>query len=162
VPHTPRHRHARLALAFSCCLAATALSARAAPASQTTTETFGDQPDTSITNAPKRKTTERSARFAFSSSEPGSTFRCKLDRGSFKPCGSPATYRRLKPRKNTLRVRAVDRAGRVDLTPAAYRWKVVRRYDPERDVEGNDLPPPPGSPAAKFEKECAEHPVICA
>lgn len=34
-------------------------------------------------------------------------------------------------------------------------------YDPEQDVEGNDIPPPPGSPAEKFEKACAENPGIC-
>jgi hypothetical protein len=37
----------------------------------------------------------------------------------------------------------------------------MRRYNPEQDVEGNDIPPPPGSPAAQFEKECAAHPGIC-
>jgi hypothetical protein len=34
-------------------------------------------------------------------------------------------------------------------------------YDPEKDVEGHDIPPPPGSPAEQFEKECAENPGIC-
>jgi hypothetical protein len=34
-------------------------------------------------------------------------------------------------------------------------------YDPEKDVEGHDIPPPPGSPAEQFEKECAENPEIC-
>ena len=34
-------------------------------------------------------------------------------------------------------------------------------YDPEQDVEGNDLAPPKGSPAEQFEKECKENPGIC-
>jgi hypothetical protein len=34
-------------------------------------------------------------------------------------------------------------------------------YDPEQDVEGHDIPPPKGSPAEQFEKECAENPEIC-
>jgi hypothetical protein len=34
-------------------------------------------------------------------------------------------------------------------------------YDPEQDVPGNDIPPPPGSPQAQFEQECAQNPEIC-
>ncbi len=34
-------------------------------------------------------------------------------------------------------------------------------YDPEQDVPGHDIPPPPGSPQEQFEQECAENPGIC-
>jgi hypothetical protein len=160
VRHTPTRR-ARLALALGLPVAAAAIGAPAAVPARSTAETIGDQPETSITEAPKWRTTERRARFAFASSEPGSAFQCRLDGAAFAPCGSRSTYRRLKPSKHTIRVRAVNGAGVVDRTPAVHRWRVVGEHDPQRDVEGNDIPPPPGSPAAQFEKECAQHPVIC-
>ena len=158
--HTPPRR-ARLALALGLPVAAAAIGVPAAAPARSTTETVGDQPQTSITAAPKSKTTERRATFAFASSQPSSAFQCRLDGRAFAACGSRSTYRRLKPRRHTMRVRAVNAAGVVDRTPAVHRWRVVRDHDPQRDVEGNDIPPPPGSPAAQFEKECAEHPVIC-
>jgi hypothetical protein len=35
-------------------------------------------------------------------------------------------------------------------------------YDAERpDVEGNDVPPPPGSPAERFERTCERNPREC-
>lgn len=159
MPHPSRPRRARLVLACGLPVAAVCI-APAASVARSVTESLRDRPNTSITKAPKRTTTERRARFAFASSVPESGFRCRLDRGSFERCASPAVYRRLNPGRHTLRVRAVD-GGRIDRTPAIHRWKVVRRYDPEKDVEGNDLPPPPGSPAAKFEKQCSERPTIC-
>jgi hypothetical protein len=37
-----------------------------------------------------------------------------------------------------------------------------RDYDPSRpDSEKNDKPPPPGSPAEKFEKQCERNPESC-
>jgi subtilisin-like proprotein convertase family protein len=82
-------------------------------------------PQTEITRAPKRATTKRKARIEFRSSEPGSSFECKLDRGKFGPCASPAKLKMLHARKHRFRVRAVDPAGNVDPTPAATRWKVI-------------------------------------
>ena len=67
----------------------------------------------------------------------------------------------MKRGRHVLRVAAVGGARLVDPTPAVHRWRIARRYNPELDVEGNDLPPPPGSPAAKFEQHCIEHPAIC-
>ncbi|HEY5976604.1 MAG TPA: hypothetical protein VIT85_02000 [Solirubrobacterales bacterium] len=46
-------------------------------------------------------------------------FECRLDRGAFKPCKSPAIYKKLKlGSKHKIEVRAVDSAGHVDATPA--------------------------------------------
>ena len=159
--HTPRPLRARLALAGICCPAAAVLIGPATTLGQSPTD-FRVRPETAITKAPKKKTPQRRARFGFASSVPGSDFECRLDARSFKPCGPRARYTRLKPRMHALRVRAVSPSGRADPTPAIYRWKVMRRYNPEQDVEGNDIPPPPGSPAAQFEKECAAHPGICS
>jgi DNA-binding beta-propeller fold protein YncE len=81
-------------------------------------------PDTRITKKPKRRTTKRKAKFKFKSTEPESTFECKLDRRKFKPCDSPFS-KRVKVKKHKFKVRAIDSAGNVDPTPAKRKWKVV-------------------------------------
>lgn len=81
-------------------------------------------PDTKITAGPRGKTDKRFVRFRFRATEAGSRFQCRLDRGKFRPCRSPKTLKRLKPGAHRLRVRAVDRAGNVDRSPAVRRFRV--------------------------------------
>jgi hypothetical protein len=83
-------------------------------------------PETRIVKHPRRRTSRRTASFAFSADQPGSSFQCKLDRGAFKPCRSPFR-RKLKPGRHSFRVRAVSSAGAVDPTPASFRWKIQQR-----------------------------------
>jgi hypothetical protein len=86
-----------------------------------------DPPDTTITGGPKDKTGSRSATFAFSSSEPGSSFQCAVDGQALRvPCTSPYTVK-VKKGKHTFRVRATDPAGNVDATPATDSWKVKKK-----------------------------------
>lgn len=66
----------------------------------------------------------RRAKFRFTSSEPGSSFKCKLDKRPFRPCGTPRTYKKLKPGKHTFKVRATDAVGNTDLTPARRKFKI--------------------------------------
>jgi hypothetical protein len=66
------------------------------------------------------------AKFKFRSSEPLSTFLCKLDRRKAKRCKSPRTYKRLKPGRHVFRVWAIDAAGNKDPTPAKRRFRVPR------------------------------------
>ena len=49
-------------------------------------------PQTSIGSGPAGDTTQRVVSFAFSSSEAGSSFQCKLDSGSWADCDSPQSY----------------------------------------------------------------------
>ena len=81
-------------------------------------------PQTTIAKKPRRQSAQRLAKFRFSSSEPGSRFECKLDKGRFKPCANPFK-RRVKPGKHRIEVRAIDKAGNADPTPARYAWRVV-------------------------------------
>jgi hypothetical protein len=86
-------------------------------------------PNTRIGRKPARRTRSRLAVFRFSSTEAGSSFQCKLDRGRFRGCRSPFK-RRVKAgpgrgRKHTFQVRALDRAGNLDRTPAKFVWRVV-------------------------------------
>lgn len=66
----------------------------------------------------------RVARFVFKSDRAGSDFLCKLDDKPFDLCGSPKKYAGLAPGKHVFWVRAVDPAGRVDLSPAKKKFVV--------------------------------------
>ena len=46
-------------------------------------------PNTKIKKAPKDKITKSKVKITFKSTEPGSKFKCKLDKGKFKSCDSP-------------------------------------------------------------------------
>ena len=82
-------------------------------------------PQTSIGTKPKSKTTATTAKFTFKS-EAGAKFECKLDKAPFKACKSPVTYKRLKPGKHALQVRAKDTVGNVDKTPAKLSWTIKK------------------------------------
>ena len=101
--------------------------------SATTASPPPSAPQTNITRHPAKlqiaSTLRVQARFAFRSSSPGSTFECSLDRGPWRACRSPKTYR-VGVGTHSFRVRAGDAAGAVDPTPAIWRWKVVRRGAP--------------------------------
>lgn len=84
-----------------------------------------DAPRTQIAKKPKRRTTKRRVRITFSSSEPGSSFACKLDKKPFKPCRSP--YRkRVGIGRHRFQVVATDAAGNTDPSPAKLRFRRVR------------------------------------
>jgi glucose/arabinose dehydrogenase len=72
---------------------------------------------------PPKTTGSSTARFAFSSTEGGSSFKCKLDRGRFKACRSPQVYKRLPPGSHTLTVVAISAGGQSK--PAKFSWKVL-------------------------------------
>jgi hypothetical protein len=83
-------------------------------------------PQTKIVAGPGRGLGGRIAAFRFRSSEPRSTFRCKLDRRKAARCRSPKRYRRLRPGRHVFRVWATDAAGNKDPTPARRRFRVPR------------------------------------
>lgn len=85
-------------------------------------------PDTTITKGPKKKTNKRRPKFKFTSSQAGSSFQCKLDKGQFAPCTSPFTPPvKLGLGKHVLRVQAVGPTGVVDPAPAVRKFKVLRK-----------------------------------
>lgn len=83
-------------------------------------------PDTKIVKGPPKKTHKTTVKFKFTATEAGSTFQCKLDRKPFKTCRSPKTYKKLKPGKHVFKVRAIDKAGNVDPTPAKRKFTVLK------------------------------------
>ncbi|HEY8810590.1 MAG TPA: calcium-binding protein, partial [Solirubrobacterales bacterium] len=68
----------------------------------------------------------RSVSFAFAANEANAKFRCRLDRGPFKPCHSPRRFR-LSLGPHTLRVFAIDSAGNRDRSPALFSFRIRRR-----------------------------------
>lgn len=83
------------------------------------------QPRTRIVKAPKKRLRNGTARFEFKSSEVGSVFLCKLDDRPFDLCRSPKKYRNLEPGRHLFEVRAVDRVGHVDASPAKTTFTVL-------------------------------------
>jgi N-acetylneuraminic acid mutarotase len=83
-------------------------------------------PETTIDlpSAPPASTRNRSARFSFSSSDEGSSFECSLDGAAFTSCSSSQEYSGLADGEHTFQVRATDRAGNHEPSPAEYRWVV--------------------------------------
>jgi hypothetical protein len=84
-------------------------------------------PETFFRKRPKSRSRDRTPTFKFASSEAGSSFECKRDRGPFKPCSSPRTLGRLKPGKHTFAVRATDSGGATDPTPAVDSFRVLKK-----------------------------------
>jgi len=81
-------------------------------------------PETTIRSGPSDTTASTSASLAFSSSESGSTFQCKLDSGSWVSCISPKSYSGLAAGSHAFSVKATDAAGNTDATPATRSWTV--------------------------------------
>jgi hypothetical protein len=81
-------------------------------------------PDTTITSGPSATTSATSASFAFTATESGSTFECKLDSGAYGPCTSPRAYSALTSGSHTFSVRATDAAGNTDASPASQAWTI--------------------------------------
>jgi hypothetical protein len=81
-------------------------------------------PDTQLTSGPSGSTTATTAAFAFTGSDAGSTFECRLDGGAWSACSSPRSYSGLGTGSHKFDVRAADAVGNTDATPASRTWTV--------------------------------------
>jgi N-acetylglucosamine-6-sulfatase len=87
-------------------------------------------PGTRITKRPRLRTLDRTPTLRFNALGASDLdhFECAVDARPFKLCKSPMTVRpRLSYRSHAFRVRAVDKAGNADETPARAVFKVRRR-----------------------------------
>lgn len=84
-------------------------------------------PHTRITFAPAAKTRSRNPVFHFvdATGQPGTKFRCKLDRRRWKGCRSPLTLKKLNRGKHVLKIRAVNAVGVREARPTARKFKVA-------------------------------------
>ena len=80
-------------------------------------------PNTSIASGPAPITKSTATTLSFSS-EADARFQCSLDGAAFTSCASPKSYTGLKNGSHNFRVRAIDGAGNVDVTPAIRTWTV--------------------------------------
>jgi Glycosyl hydrolases family 43 len=81
-------------------------------------------PETVIDSGPSGPTASPVAEFTFSSSEPASSFECRLDGGAFEPCSSPVEHTGLGEGPHLFQVRAIDSVGNADPTSATRSWTV--------------------------------------
>ncbi|HKO38955.1 MAG TPA: choice-of-anchor Q domain-containing protein [Solirubrobacterales bacterium] len=81
-------------------------------------------PNTRIVRGPSRVTFKREAKFRFASTEAQSSFQCKVDRGKWRGCRNPFKRTVSAGRRHLFKVRAIDRFGNVDPTPARFGWRV--------------------------------------
>ncbi len=83
------------------------------------------KPNTTITDGVIGATRNRTPTFMFTSDEAGTTFECRLTGPAFAPCTSPLVVSSpLGDDSFTFRVRARDKAGNVDSTPAAWAFSI--------------------------------------
>ena len=101
-------------------------------------------PRTHFTKDAPRKTEKTKVKFKFTSSEPASTFECKLDNEPFKACTSPKTVKHLDHGTHRFKVRAIDAAGNVDPHPGEGQVQGRGRVTPvfSRDPVVTQTPQP--------------------
>ena len=95
-------------------------------------------PETTITAKPLQNANSATATFEFDADEPA-TFECRIDGGTYQPCGSPWTLTGLSEGPHDVEIRATDGFGSVDATPATWSWKVDTVAPVIIDLDG---PPP--------------------
>lgn len=85
------------------------------------------RPLTKITYGPGAKTRKRRPVFRFgdATGQPGTRFRCRVDRGRWVSCGSPFKLKRLSLGRHVFRVKGVNAVGTWDERVASWRFKVV-------------------------------------
>ena len=99
-------------------------------------------PDTTLDVGPRQDSTTPIgvAEFRFSSSEPQSTFRCRLEYEPWAVCSNPVIRIGIPTGLHTFEVQAVDSADNGDPSPASRRW-LVNILD--RDGDGHNGAPGP-------------------
>ena len=93
-------------------------------------------PQTTIDSGPNGQIDDPTPTFAFSSSEAGSSFECRIDLGPWMACATPYTSAPLADGAHAFEVRATDAGGNVDPTPARLEFTLSTVVTPP--------PPPPG------------------
>ncbi len=101
----------------------------------------GVPPETQIDLGPSGANVGPDVAFEFSADEP-SEFKCSLDQGApiYLPCTSPQAYGPLVNATYTFRVRATDREGLTDATPATRQF-TVGPAQPDGTGSGGGSPP---------------------
>ncbi len=87
-----------------------------------------DAPDTTIDSHPDISTGDNNASFTFSGNDGSgagvSGFECQMDGAGFSPCASGISFNHLADGSHTFEVRAIDRLGNADASPASFTWAI--------------------------------------
>ena len=81
-------------------------------------------PDTTLDTKPPAADNSVLAIFKFSSPDPSAAFACALDGGAYAPCKTGDAFGPIGDGSHAFSVRAFDRAGNADATPAGWVWSV--------------------------------------
>lgn len=81
-------------------------------------------PDTMLTAGPPAADNSVMAQFSFRSDETNVSFDCSVDNAGYLPCTSGASFPIVGDGPHAFAVRARDRAGNLDPSPAIYAWTV--------------------------------------
>ncbi|MBA3500734.1 MAG: LamG domain-containing protein [Myxococcota bacterium] len=81
-------------------------------------------PNTMLTEAPPSADNSTMVRFSFRSSEENVTYDCSLDGNTYVACNSGTDFGPVADGSHSFAVRAIDRAGNVDSSPAIHAWSV--------------------------------------
>ena len=105
-------------------------------------------PDTLLLTRPPAADNSVMVTFTFGSGEKNVLFECSLDSGGFTGCASGATFGPIADGPHSFAVRARDRAGNIDASPAIYAWTVDTSTPDTQLVNGPSGPT--GSTSASF------------
>ena len=83
-----------------------------------------DPPQTTIDSGPSGLSNDPDPAFTFSADEPGSSFECRLDSGTWSSCASPKAYANLPEGPHSFEVRATDATANTDPTPASRAFTI--------------------------------------
>jgi hypothetical protein len=95
-------------------------------------------PNTTLTEMPPAADNSTMVTFAFTSNEANVTFECSLDNAAYAACESGASFGPIDDGAHAFAVRARDRAGNVDASPAIHAWQVDTSTPDTTIVSGPD------------------------
>ena len=95
-------------------------------------------PDTTITAGPPPADNSTMVMVFFESNEMNVTFDCSLDSGEYQPCASGDSFGPIGDGAHSFAVRAHDRAGNVDASPAIRAW-LTDTSTPDTEITGGPM-----------------------
>jgi hypothetical protein len=109
------------------------------------------KPVVRFTSTPAERTRFTSAGFVYRSNKSGSTFECRLDGGSWQPCGASRNLSGLSEGPHEFQVRAADPSGNLG-DPTIFNW-VVDSSVPSVEIGGPSGPTASKSATVTFQAD---------
>lgn len=103
-------------------------------------------PDTMFVETPPAADNSTMVSFTFDSNERNVTFDCSLDGGAYAACTSGSSFGPVVDGAHSFAVRAHDRAGNIDTSPAIFAW-TVDTSTPDTQLLSGPMGPQPATSA---------------